>query len=120
MCGRYAATANPDELIEEFDIDFVDDEMAEVCLPRYNIAPTDTVAGVVERAGDDAVSRKLVPLRWGLVPSWSKAPTATMINARVETLVTKPAFRKAAEPLLRDYLQQPEIAALHRRIREYA
>ena len=96
MCGRYAATANPDELIEEFDIDFVDDEMAEVCLPRYNIAPTDTVAGVVERAGGDAVSRKLVPLRWGLVPSWSKAPTATMINARVETLVTKPAFRKAA------------------------
>ena len=75
MCGRYAATANPDELIEEFDIDFVDDEMAEVCLPRYNIAPTDTVAGVVERAGGDAVSRKLVPLRWGLVPSWSKAPT---------------------------------------------
>ena len=28
MCGRYAATANPDELVEEFEISFVADEMA--------------------------------------------------------------------------------------------
>lgn len=31
-----------------------------------------------------------------------------------------PAFAAAAAPLLRDYLRQPEIAALHRRIREFA
>ena len=96
MCGRYAATANPDELVEEFEISFVDEEMAEVCRPRFNIAPTDTVAAVVERLKDDETTRKLVPLRWGLVPSWAKAPTATMINARVETVTQKPAFRKAA------------------------
>lgn len=96
MCGRYAATANPEELVEEFEIDFVDDGIAQVCSARYNIAPTDQVPAVVERAGPEGVIRKLVPLRWGLVPSWAKAPTATMINARVETLTHKPAFRKAA------------------------
>ncbi|AQP47244.1 hypothetical protein BW730_06755 [Tessaracoccus aquimaris] len=96
MCGRYAATANPDELVEEFEISFVDEGMDEVCEPRYNIAPTDTVPAVVERAKDGEQTRKLVGLRWGLVPSWAKAPTATMINARVETVTEKPAFRKAA------------------------
>ena len=96
MCGRYAATANPDELVEEFEISFVADEMAEVCAPRFNIAPTDPVPAVVERRADDEVTRKLVPLRWGLVPSWAKAPGSTMINARVETVTQKPAYRKAA------------------------
>ncbi|HSO70688.1 MAG TPA: SOS response-associated peptidase [Arachnia sp.] len=96
MCGRYAATANPDELVEEFEISFVADEMAEVCAPRYNIAPTDLVPGVLDRASDGQVTRKLVPLRWGLVPSWAKAPGSTMINARVETVTEKPAYRKAA------------------------
>lgn len=96
MCGRYAATANPGELVEEFEISFIDEEMAQIATPRYNIAPTDRVPAVVERLDVDAVTRKLVPLRWGLVPSWAKAPTTTMINARVETVTEKPSFRKAA------------------------
>lgn len=97
MCGRYAATANPDELVEEYDISLVTDDGAEACEPRYNIAPTDTVPVVVERLDPDAPVRKLVGLRWGLVPSWSKDPSggARMINARVETVASKPAFRKA-------------------------
>ncbi|NHB85960.1 SOS response-associated peptidase [Tessaracoccus sp. HDW20] len=121
MCGRYAATANPDELVEEFEISFVDDGMDEVCAPRYNIAPTDTVPAVVERAKDDAVTRKLVGLRWGLVPGWAKAPTATMINARVETLTVKPSFRKAASarrcllPASGYYEWRPETPAGGRR-----
>lgn len=96
MCGRYAATANPDELVETFEISFIDEEVREVCGPRYNVAPTDLVPGVVDRDRDGEVTRKLVPLRWGLVPSWAKAPTSTMINARVETVTQKPAYRKAA------------------------
>lgn len=42
--------------------------------------------------------RQLRPLRWGLVPSWSKDASggARMINARLETLLTKGAFKKAA------------------------
>ncbi|MBK8445869.1 MAG: SOS response-associated peptidase [Micropruina sp.] len=97
MCGRYAASADA-ELLEEI---FVIDEVAGPLPPaRYNIAPTDPVVAVVERAqrSDPAVvQRKLVELRWGLVPSWSKDAkgAARMINARFETVAEKPAFRKA-------------------------
>ncbi|GAA4907278.1 SOS response-associated peptidase [Tessaracoccus lubricantis] len=98
MCGRYAATANPSELVEEFEISFIDDEMAEVATPRFNIAPTDVVPAVVEREKDGEVTRKLVPLTWGLVPSWSKSASggARLINARMETVTKKPSFRRAA------------------------
>ncbi|MCC2593082.1 SOS response-associated peptidase [Tessaracoccus sp. OS52] len=97
MCGRYAATANPDELIETYDISLVTDDGLEACAPRYNIAPTDVVPAVVERVDGGEPVRKLVGLRWGLVPSWSKdaSGAARMINARSETVASKPAFRKA-------------------------
>jgi putative SOS response-associated peptidase YedK len=117
MCGRYAATANPEELVEEFEISFVAEEMAQVCAPRFNIAPTDLVPGVVERVADATVTRTLVPLRWGLVPSWAKAPGATMINARVETVTENPAYRKAAAarrcllPAAGYYEWRPEVPA---------
>lgn len=97
MCGRYAASADA-ELLEEI---FVIDEVAgPLPPPRWNIAPTDPVIAVVERARRDEpeqVARKLVELRWGLVPSWSRDAkgAARMINARFETVAEKPAFRKA-------------------------
>jgi putative SOS response-associated peptidase YedK len=60
--------------------------------PRYNIAPTQTVI-VVNDTGD----RQLVPMRWGLIPSWAKDPSIgnRMINARAESIAEKPAFRAA-------------------------
>lgn len=95
MCGRFAATATVDDLIELFDLDQVVDEP----VPTYNAAPTDPVPAVVARldAESGTVVRKLVTPRWGLVPSWSKSPAgaARMINARSETVATKPAFAKA-------------------------
>ncbi len=95
MCGRFAASASTEDLIETFAIDEVVDEP----LPTFNAAPTDAVPAVVERldkTSGEAV-RKLVTPRWGLVPSWSKDPRggARMINARAETVDTKPAFKKA-------------------------
>jgi putative SOS response-associated peptidase YedK len=41
--------------------------------------------------------RQLRVVRWGLVPSWAKDPSigSRLINARVETLAEKPAFRRA-------------------------
>ncbi len=61
--------------------------------PRYNIAPTQAVAAV--RQIDS--QRELAFLHWGLIPSWSKDPKmgARMINARAETVATKPSFRSA-------------------------
>lgn len=97
MCGRYAATAQPDELIEYYGIDEVTDDGADACQPRWNIAPTMEVPAVVERASGTKNVRKLVSLRWGLVPSWSKDDSrgARLINARLETVAEKPSFRAA-------------------------
>lgn len=117
MCGRYAATARPEELVEEFEVSVVEEGAAAACGPRYNIAPTEQVPAILERRGEDAPIRSLAALRWGLVPSWAKAPGATMINARVETLTAKPAFRKAASarrcllPALGYYEWRPERPA---------
>ncbi|HEY1378587.1 MAG TPA: SOS response-associated peptidase [Gemmataceae bacterium] len=63
--------------------------------PGYNICPTQMVAAV--RVTADAGRRELVPLKWGLIPSWSKDPkiASSCINARAETVATKPAFRSA-------------------------
>lgn len=98
MCGRYAASASQELLEEVFEIDEVAGPPPP---PKFNVAPTDPVPAVLERANKDDPGadpvRKLVGLRWGLVPSWSKDPKggARMINARFETVATKPAFRKA-------------------------
>ena len=104
MCGRYASSRRPEDLIEEFEI--VQNTVPEPLAPDYNVAPTKEVYAVVERpprAGDeegaDVVEpeRQLRTLRWGLVPSWAKDPAigSRMINARMETVSEKPAFRRA-------------------------
>lgn len=95
MCGRFAASASTEEIIETFAID----DVVDATLPTWNAAPTDQVSAVVERLdkATGAAVRKLVAPRWGLVPSWSKdaAGGARMINARSETVASKPAFAKA-------------------------
>jgi putative SOS response-associated peptidase YedK len=98
MCGRYATARDPADLIEEFGVDrAVSAELP----PNYNVAPTDEVYAVVERLDKQQPSappqRQLRVVRWGLVPSWAKDRkiASKLINARVETLTEKPAFRKA-------------------------
>lgn len=88
MCGRYAAAKAIDLVAGHFGADDVDDH---VVPPGYNVAPTDTVPVVVQSAG----GRRVTAMRWGLVPSWSADATsgARLINARLETLGEKPAFR---------------------------
>jgi putative SOS response-associated peptidase YedK len=66
------------------------------------VAPTQPVRAVLERAPREEPEapavRQLRTLRWGLVPSWAKdtAIGSKMINARVETITEKPAFKRAA------------------------
>ncbi|SDE57079.1 SOS response-associated peptidase [Streptomyces griseoaurantiacus] len=102
MCGRYASTRSPEDLTRLFEVTDVRPE--ETLAPSWNVAPTDRVWAVLERAprpgGEEdpgPVRRQLRPLRWGLVPSWAKDVKigARMINARVETVHEKPAFRRA-------------------------
>jgi putative SOS response-associated peptidase YedK len=98
VCGRYAASRNPDDLVEEFEVE----EKPEQVLPAsYNVAPTQDVYAVVERPPRDEPEappkRSLHVVRWGLVPSWAKDPKIgnRMINARMESVAEKPAFRRA-------------------------
>lgn len=59
--------------------------------PRYNIAPTQDV---LVYSIQEEIGACLLPMRWGLVPSWSKAlPKTAVFNARAETLNQKPYFR---------------------------
>ena len=112
MCGRYAATANPDELVLELEVE--EDRTGEPSRsilknpqdppagrPDHNMAPTKQAPVVLARAPREdrtaAAVRQLRLLTWGLVPSWSKDPGggARMINARAETVATKPAYARA-------------------------
>lgn len=103
MCGRYASVRKKHELLEEFEIE-LDGAADRELEPDYNVAPTKELYAVLSRApktdndGDsERPIRQLRVVRWGLVPSWAKDPSigSRLINARVETLAEKPAFRKA-------------------------
>lgn len=100
MCGRYASSRKPEDLVEEFVVDRVD--VATPLEADYNVAPTKDVYAVFDRVprheGPDAqAQRRLACVTWGLVPSWAKDRSigSRMINARVETLADKPAFKRA-------------------------
>ena len=96
MCGRYATSASPQDLMEEFEVDAPFDGLPG---PDYNVAPTVAVPAIFERRVKDSgeIRRRLAPLVWGLVPSWAKDASigSRMINARLETVAEKPAFKRA-------------------------
>ncbi len=104
MCGRYASSRQPEDLVEEFEIRQSDLPSLE---PDFNVAPTKEVYAVLERPpreGDSGTTdagpeRQLRVLSWGLVPFWAKDPKvgSRMINARMETVADKPAYRRAFE-----------------------
>ena len=99
MCGRYASSRQPEDLIEEFEIEQAELPRLE---PDYNVAPTKDVYAVVQRppsGTEERAERQLRAMTWGLVPFWAKDPSigSRMINARMETVAEKPAFRRAFE-----------------------
>ncbi len=89
MCGRFAFYSPTEATAALFGVSDVPEVK-----PRYNIAPTQTVAAIRASADD---SREMALLRWGLVPFWAKDPSIgnRMINARAETVAEKPSFRAA-------------------------
>lgn len=95
MCGRYVLETPPEDIARYFGARISPDIEA-LRVPSYNVAPTTRVLGVaVDRDGE----RVLGAYRWGLVPSWAKAPAvgSRTFNARAETVASKPSFRAAFE-----------------------
>lgn len=99
MCGRFVVAKTSGQIATIFEADEVIDEVP----PSFNVAPTNRVTIVVDRAFEKdldgspigEISRELHSARWGLVPRWSKSPTegSPLINARIETVLEKPSFK---------------------------
>ncbi len=89
MCSRFTITSDPEAVRDYFQYRDV-----EGFPPRYNIAPTQPVP-IIRRAENGR--REIMLVRWGLIPSWVKDPRefSTLINARSETVLSKPSFRNA-------------------------
>jgi putative SOS response-associated peptidase YedK len=88
MCGRFTLRTSGERLARHFRLARTPE------LPfRYNVAPTQPIPVIRQTAE----GRQLSMVRWGLVPRWARdmSGAGRMINARAETVATKPAFRDA-------------------------
>lgn len=115
MCGRFTLRAAPQDVARHFLLFDVPSFS-----PRYNIGPGQVIGAVralsesnhfalrsdgqqVQSQDQPAMASEIANrewawLRWGLVPHWSDDPSigSRLINARAETVLSKPAFRSAA------------------------
>ncbi len=115
MCGRYAATKNQADLVEEFEVEVDATGRAHAGGDGPRAEPACRAAGLQrgadqEGAGGDGPSaarvrgraapvRQLRLVNWGLVPSWAKDVKIgnRMINSRADSVLEKPAFKRAAK-----------------------
>ncbi len=88
MCGRFSLTPKIEQVIEKLNIinsiDFA---------PSYNISPSQNIP--VIRNIDNQLT--ISTMHWGLIPFWMKElpKSSSLINARSETVASKPSFRSA-------------------------
>lgn len=92
MCGRYTQAADLKEVVTNLEVQQV---IASLLEPRYNIAPTQQIMAVSQHGKQ----RQLDLFSWGLKLTWNNfAPTpSSLINARIESVTQKPSFREAAK-----------------------
>lgn len=111
MCGRYVSATPTSQIAKEFDVVTITQAALDIG-PSWNIPPTTSVRIIVDRpthaleqflphnheqaAAPSDITRALHAARWGLVPPWADSLTmgARMINARSETVATKPSFKR--------------------------
>jgi putative SOS response-associated peptidase YedK len=89
MCGRVRL---PDDY-SEIQLSLFKDGWRGTTSRRWNVPPTSMLPVVTSTSGQ----RTLEPMRWGLIPSWSKDEKIgfSTFNARADSVDTKPAFRGA-------------------------
>jgi len=87
MCGRYISRfSDKQKLPPELAV------LVQPLSPRYNIAPQQT-APIIRMTDGKPVFEEL---RWGFRPAWLKDKNKAQINARAETLFSKPMFKHSA------------------------
>jgi len=89
MCGRFAGFTDLEQLKAHFPIDKAVSEV----IANYNVAPSQEILAIVRRDKENWLDK----FHWGLVPFWAKDVSVgnKMINARAETIASKPSFRNA-------------------------
>jgi putative SOS response-associated peptidase YedK len=99
VCGRYTNTAGIEELNDRFKVPIESDAGTR----RFNIAPTEEVLAIVAPKGGPEARL----LRWGLIPPWASdlKSASKMINARMETAASAPAYRNLIPKASRRALQ---------------
>jgi len=96
MCGRFALSKLPAELMEEFEIHT--GKTLPILPADWNITPTRDIY-IVRNESEN--KRDLAIASWGIIAPWSKDSDAAIksqsqaINARGETVDQKPTFRSA-------------------------
>jgi putative SOS response-associated peptidase YedK len=97
MCGRFALTLTPEEMVVFFALMGLD-----AFPPRYNIAPTQPILIVMagegrSDPGSNLPDRRALLVRWGFVPAWVKDPKGfpLLFNARSDTALEKNTYKAA-------------------------
>lgn len=93
MCGRFTQNFTWAELISLYRLT---NPAIPNLRPSWNVAPTQDIGVIVPEEG----GRIYKTMRWGLIPFWAKDEKIgnQLINARLETVAEKPAFRAAFHP----------------------
>jgi putative SOS response-associated peptidase YedK len=89
MCGRFVQNIPLETLQQNFNLRTIDSDI----IPNYNVAPTQEILTVIKHDNENTLDK----FHWGLVPFWAKDISigSRMINARAETVSSKPSFRNA-------------------------
>ena len=88
MCGRYTIFTPGEALAERFQTELFPGPLA----PNYNAAPSQALPVILSTN-----SQAIMVAAWGFVPEWAdkRADVKPVINARADTVATKPFFRHA-------------------------
>ena len=94
MCGRFSTNANLGALLALLGVDGAGVPLAEIIGARANIAPSESIALVVNRPVDADHPRQVELFSWGLVPFWTKDAQRGRrpFNVRAGSLLERPGF----------------------------